>query len=58
VVDRVTPYDVDLSPEQLDAAIDTVVRVVLSHVMQPTAPPARTADDIAWIAARVLRPAG
>jgi AcrR family transcriptional regulator len=57
VVDRVTPYDVDLSAEQLDAAIDMVVRVVLSHVMQPSDSPARTADDIAWISARVLRPA-
>jgi AcrR family transcriptional regulator len=56
LVDRVAPYDVELSPTQLDAAIDTVVRVVLSHVMQPTAAPQRTADDIAWIAARVLRP--
>ena len=32
-----------------------VVRVVLSHVMQPSGTPAETADDIAWIAARVLR---
>src|SRR6188474_513314 len=35
VVERVAPYDVGLSPAQLDAAIDMVVRVVLSHVMQP-----------------------
>jgi AcrR family transcriptional regulator len=56
LVDRVAPYDVELGAEELDAAIDTVVRVVLSHVMQPSAPPARTADDIAWIAARVLAP--
>jgi len=56
VVERVAPYDVGLSPTQLDAAIDAVVRVVLSHVMQPSAAPARTADDIAWIAGRVLRP--
>ena len=32
-----------------------VVRVVLSHVMQPSGTAGRTADDIAWIAARVLR---
>src|ERR1700712_197039 len=44
LVDRVVPYDVQLGAEELDAAIDTVVRVVLSHVMQPSAPPARTAD--------------
>lgn len=55
VAERIAPYDVDLEPEQLDAAIDMVVRVVLSHVMQPSAPPATTADRLAWLAARVLR---
>ena len=58
VVERVAPYDVELTATQLDAAIDMVVRVVLSHVMQPSASPGETADDIAWVAARVLRPAG
>ena len=56
VVDRVAPYDVGLAPAQLEAAIDMVVRVVLSHVMQPTAAPERTAADLAWIADRVLTP--
>jgi AcrR family transcriptional regulator len=55
VRERVAPYDVALDGAHLDAAIDMVVRVVLSHVMQPTAAPAETADDLAWIAARVLR---
>ena len=55
LVERVAPYDVGLSPAGLDAAIDMVVRVVLSHVMQPSGPPDRTATDIAWIANRVLR---
>jgi hypothetical protein len=32
-----------------------VVRLVLSHVMQPSGTPDETADDIAWIADRVLR---
>lgn len=54
VVARVAPYGVALTGAQLDAAIDMVVRVVLSHVMQPSASPADTADDIAWIAERVL----
>jgi AcrR family transcriptional regulator len=58
VVERVAPYDVELGAEELDAAIDMVVRVVLSHVMQPSAAPARTAEDIAWVAARVLRTSG
>jgi AcrR family transcriptional regulator len=55
VSERVQAYDVGLSPDRLDASIDMVVRLVLSHVMQPSADPARTADDIAWIARRVLR---
>jgi AcrR family transcriptional regulator len=55
VADRVAAYDVDLPPDRLAASIDMVVRLVLSHVMQPSADPARTADDIAWIAERVLR---
>jgi AcrR family transcriptional regulator len=55
VAERVAPYDVGLNPAHLEAAIDMVVRVVLSHVMQPSATPAETADDIAWISARVLR---
>jgi len=55
IADRIEPYELGLDDEHLEAAIDMVVRVVLSHVMQPSAPPERTADDIAWIAARVLR---
>ena len=54
VAERVAAYDVDLPEGRLEASIDMVVRLVLSHVMQPSAAPARTADDIAWIAERVL----
>lgn len=56
VVERVSTYDVALAADELDAAIDAVVRVVLSHVMQPSGEPGRTAADVAWIAGRVLRP--
>jgi AcrR family transcriptional regulator len=54
VAERVAPYDVGLVGPRLDAGIDMIVRVVLSHVMQPSGTPASTADDLAWIAARVL----
>lgn len=54
VAERVASYDLGLPAPRLEASIDMVVRLVLSHVMQPTADPARTADDIAWIAQRVL----
>jgi AcrR family transcriptional regulator len=51
---RVVPYGPDLTPDQVAAAIDLLVRTVLSHVMQPSDTPARTADALAWVAARVL----
>jgi AcrR family transcriptional regulator len=55
IAERLSPYGITIGAERLEAAIDMVVRVVLSHVMQPSATPAATADDIAWIAGRVLR---
>jgi AcrR family transcriptional regulator len=55
VTERVVPYDPGLEGPQLDVAIDVVVRVVLSHVMQPSGSPAETADGIAWLAGRALR---
>lgn len=54
VLKHVRQYDVDVEADRLEAAVDTVVRVVLSHVMQPTGDPAETADAIGWIADRVL----
>ena len=55
VSERVASYDLGLPEGRLDASIDMVVRLVLSHVMQPSGDPARTGEDIAWIAERVLR---
>ena len=53
---RVAAYDVVLPTGRLDAAIDLIVRVVLSHVMQPSASPQQTADDIAWLSGQALAP--
>jgi AcrR family transcriptional regulator len=52
--EHVATYDVDLEEHRVEVLIDMVVRLVLSHVMQPTAQPAETAETIAWIADRVL----
>lgn len=46
--------DTGLDDAEAKVAIDSVVRLVLSHVMQPGDAPSRTADGIAWIVARVL----
>src|SRR6476469_4159144 len=51
---RVAPYAPGIDPAHLDPAIDMVVRVVLSHVMQPSGSPEKTGADIAWLAGRVL----
>ncbi|GAB3015240.1 TetR family transcriptional regulator [Nocardioides flavus (ex Wang et al. 2016)] len=51
---RVAPYSSGLDPEHVDPAIDMVVRVVLSHVMQPSGSPEKTGADLAWLATRVL----
>lgn len=48
--------DTALTDHEAEVAIDSVVRLVLSHVMQPGSPPATVADDIAWIVGRVVRP--
>jgi AcrR family transcriptional regulator len=53
---RVAGYRVAIDDRHLAAAIDMVVRLVLSHVVHPTGDPDSTADDIAWISGRTLRP--
>ena len=51
---HVSRYDVPLEEHRLEVLIDMVVRLVLSHVMQPAGDPGETAETVAWIAARVL----
>jgi AcrR family transcriptional regulator len=51
---RVEAYGVELTPTQLEGAIDIIVRVVLSHVMQPSGTPEATAESLAFFARRVL----
>jgi AcrR family transcriptional regulator len=43
-----------LDDDEVDAAADAIVRLVLSHVMQPGRDPVATADHLAWIAGKVL----
>lgn len=53
--EHIPAQDLAIGGPALDAAIDSIVRLVLSHVMQPGGSPRATADHIAWIAERVLR---
>lgn len=54
VLERVAAYHPPLTPAELDGAIDMVVRVVLSHVMQPSGTPERTAASLGFVSRRVL----
>lgn len=52
---RLAFYPLALTARESDIAIDAIVRVVLSHVMQPSGTPAAAAADIGWTAGRLLR---
>ncbi len=41
--------DVPLTDDELDVAVESIVRLVLSHITRPSKDPARAAADIAWI---------
>jgi len=49
-------YEVPLNPERVEALVDMIIRLLLSHVTAPGGSPERTADDVAFIAERVLQP--
>lgn len=53
--EHVVRFPVSVSEDELDLGIDSVVRLVLSHVMQPAKEPAEVADDLAWMAERLLQ---
>ncbi len=52
--ERLAAFALPFDEHQLAVMIDVVIRVVLSHVMQPSDTPANTAADIAWISSRML----
>lgn len=41
--------DVPFSGEELDIAVDALVRLILSHLTRPSKPPEQAAQDITWI---------
>ncbi|MET3961849.1 AcrR family transcriptional regulator [Marmoricola sp. OAE513] len=51
-------YRVDLAEDRIDALVDMVIRLLLSHVTAPSGTPSSTADDIAYIAEKVLHGSG
>lgn len=51
-------FDTGLDEPELQTAVDAIIRLVLSHVMQPAKSPAEAADDIAWVARHLVRDEG
>ena len=54
VAEHIAHHELDLTPAQRGFAIDAIVRIVLSHVMQPSGTPREAADGVAWIASKAL----
>jgi AcrR family transcriptional regulator len=54
IADHLSRFELDLDDDQKGFAIDAIVRIVLSHVMQPSGTPGEAADGVAWIAGRAL----
>ena len=52
--DRLASPGYHLPEERRVTSVDAIVRVVLSHVTQPTATPEATSEDVAWMAGRLL----
>jgi AcrR family transcriptional regulator len=52
--EHLAAYDLGLEDWQLEGVVNTIIRVVLSHVMQTNEEPARVAEILVWIARRVL----
>ncbi len=46
--------DLGFSGSERKLTVETLVRLVVSHMLQPHHPAAATSDHIAWIAARIL----
>lgn len=51
---RLRPLAHSVPEHQLNATTDVLVRTILSHVMQPSATPNHTADNMAWLAQKLL----
>lgn len=58
VRDRLSSYDLAVDDHTRDAAIDMLVRTVLSHVMQPSGSPAESAAGISTVIVATLAPPG
>ena len=55
---RLADYDHGIAGHRLGGMVDTIVRLVVSHVIRPSGTPEETAELIAWLVERTLDPRG
>ncbi len=54
--EHIAAYDLGVEEHRLAGLTETIIRVVLSHVMQASVPPAEVAETLVWLARRVIEP--
>lgn len=54
--EHIARYEIDLVEEELEIAVDAIVRIIFSHVTQPSGmqDPEEISDQVAWLVHRVL----
>jgi hypothetical protein len=48
----------EVDADSRDLAVETIVRLTVSHIVQPSGPPEQTARRIARVVVRIAYPAG
>ncbi|MDO7868287.1 TetR/AcrR family transcriptional regulator [Nocardioides jiangxiensis] len=54
--EHIAAYELGVEDHRLAGLTETIIRVVLSHVMQPGSSPDDVADTLVWMARRILDP--
>lgn len=51
---RSVAYDLDMDDAARLATLDTIVRMIFSHLTTPAVEPGQAADDLTWVAGRLI----
>ncbi|TCJ30652.1 TetR/AcrR family transcriptional regulator [Nocardioides jejuensis] len=54
--EHIAAYDLPVEDQRMAGLTETIIRVVLSHVMQPSSPPEDVAETLVWMARRIIEP--
>ena len=54
--EHIAAYELPVEDQRMAGLTETIIRVVLSHVMQPSSPPEDVAETLVWMARRIIEP--